>query len=161
MTEPNGMFLDGVTPTVELAGKMWPVPLLTPRQNRHVTPAILKLGPKLNSAAIPANQTVRSAFSGLDEEGYGMLLTAAYWSLKRAHPSMTFDEFEDMEITTTELMIALPILARQTGLIKPVAAGEAAPVGEAEAATSRLNGTTSSAASSSPVDGPGPSVRTS
>jgi hypothetical protein len=42
-TEPNQQMLDGKTPTISLAGKDWPIPLLAPRQNRIVVPAVSKI----------------------------------------------------------------------------------------------------------------------
>jgi hypothetical protein len=42
-TEPNQLALDGNNPVITLAGKNWPIPLLAPRQNRHVVPAVAKI----------------------------------------------------------------------------------------------------------------------
>jgi hypothetical protein len=41
--EPNQLALDGNNPVITLAGKDWPIPLLAPRQNRHVVPAVSKV----------------------------------------------------------------------------------------------------------------------
>lgn len=153
MTEPNPLFLDGTTPTVTLAGKDWPVPMLAPRQNRHVVPAIIKLGPKF--ANLGNLKTVSSVYARVDEDVYGALLDACFWALRRAHPAMERDEFEDMPVTTNELMLALPVIAQQTGMIKKATAAEAAAAGEGIGAKSPLTGIESLPGSSPAQDGPG------
>lgn len=154
MTEPNQLFLDGKTPTIELGGKHWPVPMLAPRQNRHVVPAIIALGPKFSNTA--TSRTTASVYRNVDESVYDNLLDVSFWALKRAHPAMERDEFEDMPISTNELMLALPIVARQSGMIKAATAAEAAAAGEETgAAASPSTGTESSPALSPQPDGPG------
>lgn len=120
-SSPNPIFLDGQTPTVTLAGVQWPIPPLTPKQNRIVTPTILRLLPRLASVAMDSsgNADPLKVITSLDEELYNGLITAVFWSVKRAHPTITIDEFENMPITTEELVKALfPVIATQAGLIK-------------------------------------------
>src|SRR5689334_5779654 len=83
-------------PAITLAGKAWRVPLLAPRQNRIVVPALLRLG------------------TG-NEMHYGLLLDIAFAALTRAYPGIVRDEFEDWPIAAHELLAALPVIARQTG----------------------------------------------
>jgi hypothetical protein len=84
-------------PTITIAGKSWRVPLLGPRQNRVVVPALMALG------AGPHAQ-------------YDLLLDIVFAALTRARPHLARDAFEDWPIATSELVDALPVIAKQTGL---------------------------------------------
>lgn len=85
---------------VILAGRSWEVPMLAPRQNRIVLPLLMSLG------ARPAEQ-------------YEALLDIAFAAVSRAHPEISREAFEEWPIATHELVEALPIIARQTGLLAP------------------------------------------
>jgi hypothetical protein len=78
---------------------MWPVPHLAPRQNRIVVPALVRLGAQ-------------------PQERYGALLDMIFAALTRAHPDLDREEFEDWPLPACELMDALPVIARQTGLMR-------------------------------------------
>ena len=82
-----------------LAGRSWEVPMLAPRQNRIVLPLLMSLG------ARPAEQ-------------YEALLDIAFAALGRDHPGIGREEFEDWPIATHELLDALPVIARKTGLLR-------------------------------------------
>lgn len=86
-------------PTIAIAGKRWRVPLLAPRQNRVVLPALVNLGAR-------------------PEEQYGALLDIAFAALTRAHSWLDRAQFEGWPIPTYELIGALPVIATQTGLMK-------------------------------------------
>jgi hypothetical protein len=86
-------------PTITIAGGAWPVPLLAPRQNRVVLPGLMRLGKE------PAEQ-------------YEPLLDIVFAALTRAHPSITRAEFEDWPIATWELVESIPVIAKQTGLLR-------------------------------------------
>jgi hypothetical protein len=86
-------------PTITIAGRAWPVPLLAPRQNRVVLPGLMRLGKE------PAEQ-------------YETLLDIVFAALTRAHPSITREEFEDWPIATWELVESIPVIAKQTGLLR-------------------------------------------
>src|SRR5215472_12436180 len=86
-------------PTITIVGKEWRVPLLAPRQNRVVVPALLRLATRR-------------------EEQYDLLLDIVFAALTRGHPGIVRDDFEDWPIATHELLDALPVVARQTGLLK-------------------------------------------
>ena len=117
--EPNASLLDGVTPTVTLAGREWPVPFLTPRQQKHVLPALFDLAPVLASLTPQAKKlTDVQTISLLTPEMYDKLILAVFWGLKKGHPMMTRDQVEDMDITPKELIQSLEIISRQTGLLK-------------------------------------------
>jgi hypothetical protein len=86
-------------PTIVIAGQKWPVPLLAPRQNRIVMPALMQLGTN-------------------PEENYEILLEIAFVALTRAHPGILREAFEEWPIPCYELRDALPVIAKQTGFLK-------------------------------------------
>jgi hypothetical protein len=112
-TEPNAALLDGTTPTIQLAGRAWPVPMLAPRQNRVVVPGI--------------GRWARSGDPVGTTEQFDEAIVVVHAALTRAHPSLTREEFEDWPVSARELMAALPVIAQQTGLFVP---GEAGASGE-------------------------------
>lgn len=83
-------------PVIVIAGREWRVPLLAPRQNRIVVPALMRLG---TAAA----------------EQYDLLLDIVLAALTRGHPGIVREQFEDWPIATHELLHALPVIAAQTG----------------------------------------------
>jgi len=86
-------------PLIIIAGRGWPIPMLAPRQNRVVVPAIMRLG------AQPALR-------------YEDLLDIVFAAMTRALPALDRAEFEDWPIATWELVEAVPVIAAQTGLLK-------------------------------------------
>lgn len=86
-------------PGILIAGREWPVPLLAPRQNRIVVPALLSIG----------KDATRE---------YELLLDIVFAALTRAHPDLNRDDFEDWPLPLCELREAVPVIARQTGLLK-------------------------------------------
>lgn len=161
VTEPNPLFLDGTTPTVSLAGKDWPIPMLAPKQLRHVVPALMKVAPKImailqgrsklildETTGVPTNpEAVMKLMQELDQPTFDGLCQAVYWALTRAHPKMTYFEFEDMPIRTEDLFKALDVISGATGMMtkkkEPVAPG-LPPLPESSGDQSKANGTTSS-----------------
>jgi hypothetical protein len=91
-------------PVITLGGKDFPVPLLAPRQQRVVLPAIMRLR-TMNASAIT-------------QEQYDDLCEISLAAAQRGTASMKRDDFLDMPIQINELLTALPIIARQTGLLK-------------------------------------------
>jgi hypothetical protein len=91
-------------PVISLGGKEFPVPLLAPRQQRIVIPAIMRLR-TMNAAAIT-------------QEQYDDLCEISLSAAQRGTPSLKRDEFLDMPIQVNELLSALPVIAKQTGLLK-------------------------------------------
>ncbi len=86
-------------PTITIAGREWRIPPLAPRQNRVVLPGLMRLGKE------PA-------------ERYETLLDIVFAALTRARPSITREEFEDWPIATWELVESIPVIAKQTGLLR-------------------------------------------
>lgn len=88
-----------IEPEIVIAGRRWQVPLFAPRQNRIVAPALTEPGTDVG-------------------DRYERLLDIAFAALSRARPEIVRDEFEDWPITLDELVDALPVIARQTGLFE-------------------------------------------
>ena len=86
-------------PEIIIAGRGWLVPLLAPRQNRIVLPGILALRDN------PAAQ-------------YDTLCDVIFAALTRAYPDLSREKFEDLPVATSEMLDALPIIAKQTGLLE-------------------------------------------
>jgi hypothetical protein len=133
MTEPNAELLDGRTPTIPLAGKEWPVPLLAPRQNRIVVPLIMRHAASLSALIKGGKISLESLAKLLTTEVYDALAEVSYCALTRAH-KISRDEFNDMPIETMDLIMAFFVVATQTGLIRPAKPGEQV-LGEEMAAT--------------------------
>lgn len=141
MIEPNKDYFDNVTPTVRLVGKDWPVPFLSPKQNRFVTPAVAFVAPKFFKYAgrnLTDVNVVAEMLSQIDTATYDALLNGTFWALKKAHPSLTFSEFEEWEISTMDLINCIDVLSKQTGLFKRK---DASSPGEAQATGSSPTGT--------------------
>lgn len=94
-------------PVITIAGRAWRVPLLAPRQNRIVVPALLRMG------ANPGAQ-------------YDDLLGMVFAALTRAN-DLAREEFDDMPIPTWELTAAVPIVAQQTGMLSKSAKKTSSP----------------------------------
>jgi hypothetical protein len=110
-------------PTARLAGRDWPVPVLAPRQNRLVVPALLDLIPRIvrardDVAASGAGGVFAQLARYLDTETYDRLSDIVFTALTRATPDLSRAEFDDMPIDTLELIAAVHIVARQAGLLK-------------------------------------------
>ncbi|MES2055823.1 MAG: hypothetical protein V4564_07795 [Pseudomonadota bacterium] len=120
MTEPNAAFLDGVTPTVTLSGKVWPIPTMAIKQNRRLHPVLIRL-----AARILGKETL--TLGDLSEEDLDDLADAAFVGLTRAHPTLSRAEFEDMTATPLDLVGAASVILFQTGMWvrKGTASGEA------------------------------------
>lgn len=112
------------TPAITLAGREWPVPLLAPRQNRIVVPALLELIPKIlrardEAAARGETGSLAQVSRYLDTAAYDRLTEVAFTALTRAHPALARTEFDDLPIDTFELIAAVRTIALQAGLIRP------------------------------------------
>jgi hypothetical protein len=104
MTEPNAELLaDESVPRVTLAGKQWPLPKLSIKQNAIVLPILMARFERVN-------ETIRT------QDGISELATALFTALQRGHKSLTRDEFDEMAIDVPELMAAVPVVAQQTGM---------------------------------------------
>jgi hypothetical protein len=56
----------------------------------------------------------------MPEQLFEDLTTAVFWALKRAHPQLTLDEFEEMPTGMIELINCIGIIADQTGMMRKV-----------------------------------------
>jgi hypothetical protein len=126
LTEPNQALLDDETiPRVTLAGKQWPIPMMAPKQNAIVVPTILKIVPNVLSANDGKGKFDLARFAAvMTEEAYRGLITIVWMALTRGHSALTRAEFEEMPIGTMELVLAVLIIAQQTGVIKPGKPGD-------------------------------------
>lgn len=101
------------TPKVTLAGQEFPIPLMAPRQNRILVPALMRM----------KNITKDE----LTTEQYDDFVLIIATALTRAHPDTTRDDVLDMPITVAEMMLAIPVIAQQTGVVKMVKSPLAVP----------------------------------
>ena len=111
-------------PGIMIAGREWPVPPLSPRQNRIVVPALLEVVPKIVQMRAPADPSGQVGDPArptqqLDTPTYDRLADIVFHALTRAHPELTRAAFDDMPIDTAELFAAINVIARQAGLLKP------------------------------------------
>ncbi|HEY3778770.1 MAG TPA: hypothetical protein VGL35_12000 [Rhizomicrobium sp.] len=106
------------TPTIRLAGRDWPVPVLAPRQNRIVVPTLLELIPKIGSARAGEPHSLAGLARYLDTAAYDQLTDIAFAALTRAHPGLSRAEFDDFPIDTLELIAAVRTIALQAGLMR-------------------------------------------
>jgi hypothetical protein len=95
------------------------------------------------------------------EAQYDDLLKVVFWGLKRAHPDLDWELFQDLPITTRDLFYAFTTISRQTGLLQP--AGEVKdPATPFETPTETSpTGTASSPESATSPDGDGNRLKTS
>lgn len=114
-------------PVVALGGLEFFVPLLALRQARVVVPGLLKLMPRLNAvqARIGAGDPLGATL--LDQDDVELMIDVVHCGLTRAYPDFSRDDLLDLEAGFAELVAALAVIAKQTGLF---AAAEAQPPGE-------------------------------
>lgn len=105
-------------PKIMLGKKQWPVPEMAARQLIHLVPAMMRAS--------------KIAFDDLSEEDMRLLYDVTYIALTRAHPNLTREEFENLPVTFDQLVVAIPIIAKQAGMQMEV--GPQATAGEAQAA---------------------------
>jgi hypothetical protein len=122
---PNQKFLDGETPKIEWAGKDWPIPLLAPKQNRHVLPAIMRVRHKVRTINVATAEPI-------SEDDFEDLSKIVYWGLKRAHPDLTRDDFDEVSMPMKEMLKAMTVVAKQASGVpdKDEGDGNSAEVGE-------------------------------
>jgi hypothetical protein len=120
-TEPNQAAIDAGAPTITLAGKAWPIPMLAVRQNRLVVPAV--------------RVWAKDAAGVFDSTpAYDNALSAIFNALLRAHPDITRAEFDELEITAPEVNGSFVVIAIATGLFTERGEPSGPSQGEAPAA---------------------------
>jgi hypothetical protein len=112
---------------IELGGREFFIPQLALRQARIVVPGLLKLMPRLNAiqARIGAGDPLGAAL--LESDDVETMIDVVHSGLTRAYPDFSRDEVLDLQAGFAELIAALAVIARQTGLF---AATENPPPGE-------------------------------
>lgn len=114
-------------PIVVLGGRELFVPLLALRQARIVVPGLLKLMPRLNAIQTRIGVGDPLAATLLDQDDVDLMIDVVHGGLTRAYPEFSRDDLLDFQAGFTDLVAALGIIARQTGLFVPT---DAAPAGE-------------------------------
>jgi hypothetical protein len=106
-------------PVIELGGREFFIPLLALRQARIIVPGLLKLMPRLNAiqARIGAGDPLGAAL--LEQDDVELMIDVVHSGLSRAYPEISRDEVLDLQAGFAELIAALAVIARQTGLFKP------------------------------------------
>ena len=97
-------------PVITIAGVQLFVPELALRQNRRVVPALIELLPRLDR--IKANPT------SISEDDYDGFLNVIHIALTRAYPGLTLDELLDEKVSIVEIIGAIQVIAKQTGLFE-------------------------------------------
>ncbi len=123
-------------PTITLAGREWPIPLLAMRQNRVVVPALMKVMPTVARLALATESNdfamMLSSLS-LTTEEFDLIADAVHAAITRGTPGFARAEFDELPISVAELFGALPVVMSQTGMMK---AAEGPNMGEATAGKS-------------------------
>ncbi len=112
---------------IALAGQEFFVPFLALRQARIVVPGLLKLMPRLNAIQTRIGHGEALAVALLERDDVELMIDVVHAGLTRAYPEMSRDDVLDLEAGFSELIAALAVIARQTGLF---AATEGAAPGE-------------------------------
>jgi len=149
LPEPNEHAKSTGAPCVRLAGQEWPIPLLAPRQNRIVVPAVAKITQRMKAiaeqryssledderqsliAAIGSETDLRNRLwkitdfaveiiQRLEPEFFDTVADALYWALTRAHPQLTRQVFDELPIGMIEMIDAIGTVAQQTGMMRKV-----------------------------------------
>jgi hypothetical protein len=112
---------------VELGGQELFVAPLALRQARIAVPGLLKLMPRLHAiqARIGAGDPLGATL--LDQDDVELMIDVVHSGLSRAYPDFSRENLLDLEAGFAELIAALAVVARQTGLF---AAGENSQPGE-------------------------------
>jgi hypothetical protein len=107
-------------PVVALGGREFFVPLLALRQARIAVPGLLKLMPRLNAiqARLGAGDPLGATL--LEADDVERMIDVVHAGLSRAHPELSRDDLLDLEAGFAELIAALGVIARQTGLFAEV-----------------------------------------
>lgn len=139
MTEPS-LYNPLTTPAVKIAGKLWPVPKLAPRQYRKIWDDVIAVTDAID-AALPlpppevAIYDLPERVLKLSTEIFDRLQNCVYWGLTRAHPDLTLEEFLDMEASPPALVHAFLVVRSQTDMFAPRTAEEGGNVGEESGAS--------------------------
>jgi hypothetical protein len=113
-TEPNKELLaDEMVPRITIAGMEWPVPRMAIEQNARITPILYRRLDVLNDFAMG-----KVSLAELSPDVTLDFATAVYFGLTRGHKGLTRAEFDDMPIEALEVLLAIHVIGRQTGMLK-------------------------------------------
>lgn len=147
---PDPKLIYSGAPTVKLGALELFVPVLALRQTRIVVPGIMQLMPRLNEIQRElADGNQAGALLAVDD--VDLIIDVVHAALTRAYPQMTRDDLLDLDASFPQLVSAMGIIARQTGLFASVAPGEK----QGETATPPIS-TESSPAIANIRESPGP-----
>jgi hypothetical protein len=118
--KPNSKVDCARAPVVALGGQEFFVPPLALRQARIAVPGLLKLMPRLNAiqARIGAGDPLGATL--LEADDVELMIDVVHAGLSRAHPDFTRENLLDLEAGFADLIAALAVIARQTGLFAEV-----------------------------------------
>ena len=131
MTKPSAELVDGEAANapdggvlaIVIANRSWPVPRLSPKQNRIVVPALLAVVPRIVDAHRRSETGTQDRLflmaRYLDTPTYDRIADAVFHALTRAHPQLSRTEFDELPIDTLDLLGAITVIARQAGLLGP------------------------------------------
>ena len=124
------------TPQIVLGGKTFTVPVMVWKQNRILLPAIAMLfrsfGTLVQNAMLAAaaskDDTAQIDFTEvlgslvLTAEQFNLMEEIIVTCVQGGTPNFTKEAMQELPIMPLELLSALPVILRQTGILKPVAA---------------------------------------
>jgi hypothetical protein len=109
-------------PVVALGGREFFVPMLALRQARIVVPGLLNLMPRLNAIQERIGAGDPLAASLLAQEDVELMIDVVHCGLTRAYPTFLRDDLLDLEAGFVDLVAALGVMAKQSGLFAPAGA---------------------------------------
>lgn len=89
-------------PKIRVGGKTFSIVKQAPKQLRHILPAAFRINPHLSAGTMP-------------EEVMDDFVTVIHTAVRRGHPAITRDEFEDMPIGLDEMITAFGVILQQCG----------------------------------------------
>jgi len=109
-------------PVITIGGQEFFVPTLALRQARIVVPGLLKLMPRLAAIQerIGAGDVLGAVL--LEKDDVELMLDLVHCGLTRAYPELERDHLLDLQAGLSDLVAALGVIARQTGLFSPAEA---------------------------------------
>ncbi len=105
---------------VELGGREFFVPMLALRQARIVVPGLLKLMPRLNAIQARIASGDPLGASELEQDDVELMIDVVHSGLTRAYPDFSREDVLDLQAGIADLVAALAVIARQTGLFAQV-----------------------------------------
>lgn len=121
--------LEAAAPVIRLGGMDWEIPVLAVKQNRIAIPAFFKFMPAFiavaQAAATRATDPMWFSKVSVTTADFDAMADAIYAALTRAKPGLARAEFDNLPVSLEEMFGALPVIAKQTGILKNVSADEA------------------------------------